>query len=628
MKKLVSVLLAAALLLGAAPCCVRAAPAGDVWDGETITAPTKLVQKDGVYYYEITTCAQLAYVAQTGGTWLSRNYLLANDLILNDVELNWDAEGNLTNAPVPEWDDEGNLVNAAKLLHPWTPIGGKRSFGFTGVFDGGGHTISGLYVERMKKPNDFDSVGLFGDADTVRNLHVRNAYLFDNHSYTGGVAARARLVENCSFDGLLKNGLSRQCSGGVVGSGTAKHCVNYGQILLFNDSSSGGAGGVAGSGTAEDCVNYGSVKGVHFTGGVLGSGSCTGCVNSGPVQGAENVGGVLGSGTVSDSCNTAAVIGTANTGGIAGKADQVTNCYTTGPVTCADAATGGAVLGSDDVLFGKAAVSGCCYLKTDTVNADLAGCGNVAGTGIPEPEGLSPRSAEELTQSSAFPDWDFTDTWVLHPAVNDGLPCPAWKAQEENPSLLTGLKPDAAALTLFVGDEASLTASQTPSTAALPALTWSSTDEGTATVDQTGRVTAVSPGSAIIRVSGGGCSAACAVTVAVRGAGEYRLGPLTVRDEGGAVLDTLTAGSLLVTVPVTKGEMGGDALVLLAAYTAAGQHRGLLYVALEDVPPGATVKVTFPVDNTGGDVAQLKAFTVADFGDFTPVSPASVFPAA
>ena len=101
---------------------------GNVWDGVTITKPTKIVRKDGVNYYEISTCAELAFVAQTGGDWLGRNYLLKNHLILNDVVLECDAEGNLLNAP--------------RSLHPWTPIGSQKQF--TGIFDGGGFTISGL----------------------------------------------------------------------------------------------------------------------------------------------------------------------------------------------------------------------------------------------------------------------------------------------------------------------------------------------------------------------------------------------------------------------------------------------------------------------------------------------------
>ena len=87
------------------PCCAAGVTPpeipseGDVWDGVSITQPSKLVQKDGVYYYEISTCAELAYVAQIGGDWLGRNYLLANNLIrpLDLFITAVDAKGQLVN---------------------------------------------------------------------------------------------------------------------------------------------------------------------------------------------------------------------------------------------------------------------------------------------------------------------------------------------------------------------------------------------------------------------------------------------------------------------------------------------------------------------------------------------------
>ena len=103
MKRFLSIVMICALLLLALPVAASAAPAagatppaiptsGDKWDGKT-EKPTETVKKDNVRYYKITKCAQLAYVAQTGGAWLGYNYLLADDLILNDVALQWDADG-------------------------------------------------------------------------------------------------------------------------------------------------------------------------------------------------------------------------------------------------------------------------------------------------------------------------------------------------------------------------------------------------------------------------------------------------------------------------------------------------------------------------------------------------------
>ena len=65
---------------------------------------------------------------------------------------------------------------------------------------------------------------------------------------------------------------------------------------------------------------------------------------------------------------------------------------------------------------------------------------------------------------------------------------------------------------------------------------------------------------------------------------------------------------------------------MLAAYSASGQFKGLLYVEVEDVPVGATVKVTLPVDNAAGEIARLKAFAIASFATFTPLGASVGFP--
>jgi len=71
------------------------------------------------------------------------------------------------------------------------------------------------------------------------------------------------------------------------------------------------------------------------------------------------------------------------------------------------------------------------------------------------------------------------------------------------------------AITLTVGDTATLTASVLPSTAN-PSVIWSSSDESIATVDEDGVVTAVAEGTATITAQSSAddtMSAACDVTV-------------------------------------------------------------------------------------------------------------------
>ena len=71
--------------------------------------------------YQIATAEQLALLAQqtNNGTGGDVNYMLTNDIVLNDGD---------------------------SLL--WTPIGNTGVF--TGVFDGNGHIISGLYENGNK----------------------------------------------------------------------------------------------------------------------------------------------------------------------------------------------------------------------------------------------------------------------------------------------------------------------------------------------------------------------------------------------------------------------------------------------------------------------------------------------
>lgn len=72
-------------------------------------------------------------------------------------------------------------------------------------------------------------------------------------------------------------------------------------------------------------------------------------------------------------------------------------------------------------------------------------------------------------------------------------------------------------LNLIVGETASLTADVTPDNATNPAVTWSSSDPTIGAVDETGKVTAVAPGTAIITVItvDGAKTADCSVNVNV-----------------------------------------------------------------------------------------------------------------
>ena len=285
----------------------------------------------------------------------------------------------------------------------WTPIGTSSSNPYSGTFNGAGHTISGLYINRSA-----DYQGLFGyvstDGDnigTVKDLSVSGSV--SGHLYVGGIAGQNNgNVINCAFSGSVKG--SGNYVGGVVGqnssSGTVKNCYNTGNI-----SGNGSVGGVVGDnvGRVENCYNTGTVTGTNdYVGGVVGyNGSIvkncynTGAVNSsgnyvggvvgenptgrvensyntGAVSGGEYVGGVVGynhsGGSVTNCYNIGAVSGGEDVGGVVGyNISSVTNCYNTGEVS------GNQVGGIVGYNYSGGSVTGCYFLQQDP---EIPGIGN------------------------------------------------------------------------------------------------------------------------------------------------------------------------------------------------------------------------------------------------------------
>ena len=210
----------------------------------------------------------------------------------------------------------------------WTPIGTDYDNAYTGTFDGGGHTITGLTVTT----ND-EYAGLFGYLSNFNNA--------------------AGTVKNVVMDGIQI---------------TCNHRL-------------GSAGGVAGFSravTIENCSVSGSVSGTMRAGGVVGGqigGSITGCSSSATVKGALNVGGVAGeknSGATMTACyatgNVTIEIDPINNilgGGLVGynARSSVLACYATGNVTSTGSSTGNVYIGG--FLGGNYTTVTACYWKNN-----------------------------------------------------------------------------------------------------------------------------------------------------------------------------------------------------------------------------------------------------------------------
>jgi hypothetical protein len=183
----------------------------------------------------------------------------------------------------------------------WTPIGTSFGNSYTGTFDGGGHTITGLTVT-----TNGQYAGLFGclgKAGTVKNVVLEGVQITSDNSsgYAGGVAGNSwGNIENCSVSGSVSGsdvggvvgyqlvGSITGCSssatvkgmnraGGVVGvtnnGAILTACYATGDVTVENDGTSNAwAGGVVGSNaysTVIACYAAGNVSG-NIVGGAVG----------------------------------------------------------------------------------------------------------------------------------------------------------------------------------------------------------------------------------------------------------------------------------------------------------------------------------------------------------------------
>ena len=273
-------------------------------------------QAGGEYTYTVSLAAakDLGYTIESNGSYTVYNA----DGLLNVAEL---VNGGKTDINITL---DKNIDLTGK---DWTPIGTSFDNSYTGTFDGGGHTITGLTVTT----ND-EYAGLFGYLSNFGNA-----------------------------------------------AGTVKNVVMEGIQITCNHRS-GYAGGVVGYswGTIENCSVSGSVSGTVYVGGVVGvqiDGSITGCSSSATVKGMVDVGGVAGQ--TNSSATLTACYATGNVtleidpkkniagGGLVGMnaGSSLLACYATGNVTSTGSSTGYVHIGG--FLGNNYTTVTACYWKNN-----------------------------------------------------------------------------------------------------------------------------------------------------------------------------------------------------------------------------------------------------------------------
>ena len=257
----------------------------------------------------------------------------------------------------------------------WTPIGIDYNHQYTGTFDGGGHTITGLAVTGSDQ-----YAGLFGrigSGGTVKNVKLEGVKIATTHSVgdAGGVAGYSYgNIENCSVSGSVSGSGMNGFAGGVVGyqsGGFLTECSSLATVNAGNKA--GGVAGATNSGAIlTACYATGSVTlvsnndiGTYFAGGVVGSNgrSC--------IQACYAWGSVTGSGS-----------GTIYVGGVTGTNDvgTLTACYhAKGTVKGSDGATGGVAGRNYKGLMPYGGIITACYWgdngQTQGIGEDQVGTG-------------------------------------------------------------------------------------------------------------------------------------------------------------------------------------------------------------------------------------------------------------
>ena len=245
-------------------------------------------QAGGEYTYTVSLAAEKGYIIEDDGSYT----VTSADGLMNIAKLVNGGKTDINITLTADIDLTGK---------DWTPIGTSYSNSYTGTFDGGGHTITGLTFTT----ND-EFAGLFGwlnKAGSVKNVVMEGVQITSNQIYGGSI-------------------------GGVVGFSW---------------------------GTIENCSVSGSVSGTVYVGGVVGAqigGSITGCSSSATVKGTVDVGGVAGQ--TNSSATLTACYATGNVtieinpkkniagGSLVGMnaGSSLLACYATGNVTSTGSSTG------------------------------------------------------------------------------------------------------------------------------------------------------------------------------------------------------------------------------------------------------------------------------------------------
>lgn len=283
------------------------------------------------------------------------------------------------------------------------PIGYAAAATFCGIYDGNGHTISNLNIDRRSEANAalFGIVGKEGqvlnltltrphitsEANNVAavaadfqgyasNIHVRDAQITSTGSYVAGVLGKLTgVLVNTSSTGTIKGG---NYIGGILGQGNGSLRDAYSAADITIGKKSAICGGLAGTLAGADTA---TMRNLHFDGSILDT------------YGSTTIGGLTGyfqNGSMTDAWFSGRIYsrtGTTNTtiiGGLTGllAGASITNALNSGWLESPDAATLGTLAGvqrkrvgsgTDASLLENALVNGMVVYHTSAADSLYVG---------------------------------------------------------------------------------------------------------------------------------------------------------------------------------------------------------------------------------------------------------------
>ncbi|MCG8475332.1 MAG: T9SS type A sorting domain-containing protein [Cytophagales bacterium] len=203
--------------------------------------------------YQIASLQQLSYLSYVPALWeRDKHFVLTNDIDASETA---------------QWNEGKGFL----------PIGRGYETPFLGTFDGDGHSITNLTINRPKE----DKIGLFGfiglpfryQKTKIKRLQLTNARI-NGKNYVGGIAGMSYgHITHCSVTGEIRG---NDNTGGITGASVGKIGISHSYSLakVSGNSMVGGLSGEIKLGKIEYSYAAGAVSGLNengtYVGGITG----------------------------------------------------------------------------------------------------------------------------------------------------------------------------------------------------------------------------------------------------------------------------------------------------------------------------------------------------------------------